>query len=173
MTEEISPYKLYSNWLFDGDLKKEIPKELLKYNSPISSQYAISMFVLNGKLNYFLNEHFNNIGLYYLEKNDLFKFLKKCVKDFKVQRNSIPFIPFSRREKIFEALRKKIPFLKNYDITLLSSIINSSEEKDGIYSALGLEKLEKPKKVKKTKEKNKEKIGIKEYMEKTYQVVST
>ena len=165
------PYKTYTNWLFDGDLKTEIPREILKYNSPINSYYALSMFILNGKLNFFLNEIFNNMGLYYMEKDELFKFLKKCVKDFKIQRNSIPFIPFTKRDKIHLILRKKIPYLKNYDISLLSEIIDNSPEKDSIYNALGLVKTEKAKKVKKEKPKKEEKIIVKDYLVKTFQTV--
>jgi len=164
------PYKTYTNWLFDGDLKKEIPKELLKYNSPISVYYALSMFILNEKFTTFLDEHLNNMGLYYLDKEELFNFLKRGVKELKIQRNSIPFIPYSRREKLYEALRKRIPVLKNYDIDLLSDIINNSENKDNIYNSLGLVKIEKPKKVKKTKQKKEEKIIIEKYLKDIYQV---
>lgn len=174
MSENISPYKQYSTWLFDGNPKSEIPKELLKYNSPITVNYALQMFIMNGKLNAFLNEHFNNIGLYYLEKDELFLFLKKCVKDFRIQRGSIPYIPFKKNEKIFEELRKRCPELKNYDISLLIEVINSSEDKDKIYNALGLEKIEKPKKVKRTKQKKEkeEKTSIKEYLKNNIQETS-
>jgi len=165
-----SPYQLYNNWIFNPDQKVEIPKELLKYNSPITVFYALNMFIMNSKLNSFLNEHFNNISVHYLEKEELFKFLKKCVKDFKIQRNSIPYIPFNRKEKLYEALRRKIPTLKNYEISSLCDIVNKSEQKDSIYNALGLVKTEKPAKIKKTKQKNKEKINIKEYLKLNYQV---
>lgn len=166
----LSPYQLYNNWLFNPDMKIEVPKELLKYNSPISVFYVLNMFIMNAKLNSFLNEHLNNIGVHYLEKEELFKFLKKCVKDFKVQKNSIPFIPRQKNEKLYEALRKKIAVLKNYELTLLSDIINKSEEKDGIYNALGLVKTEKPKKVKKTKPKKEKGLLIKDYLKKNFQM---
>jgi predicted DNA-binding protein YlxM (UPF0122 family) len=109
------------------------------------------------------------MGVYYLEKEELFKFLKNCVKDFKVQKNSIPFISRVRNEKLYDALRKKIPFLKNYEVKLLSDIVDKSEEKDGIYNALNLVKTEKPKKIKKIKQK-KEKENIKEYLQGNYQM---
>ena len=169
MAEE-SLYKVYSNWLFDGDLKREIPKELLKYNSPITIYYALSMFILNEKFTLYLDEYFNNMGLYYLEKEEVFNFLKKGVKDLRIQRNSIPFIPYSKKEKLYDALRKKIPVLKNYDIDLLSDIINDLENKDSIYDSLGLVKMEKPKKVKKVKQKKEEKIVIENYLKNIYQV---
>ena len=54
---------------------------------------------------------------------------------------------------------------------LLSEIIDNSPEKDSIYNALGLVKTEKAKKVKKEKLKKEEKIIVKEYIEKTFQLV--
>jgi hypothetical protein len=165
----ISPYHLYSSWLFNPDLKIPVPKELLTYNSPITIPYAINMFIMNAKLNLFLDQNLNTLEAYYLEKEEVFNFLKKCVKDFKIHKKDIPFIPRQKNEKIYEELRKKIAVLKNYEISLLADIINKSENKDKIYVSLGLSKIEKPKKIKKIDKKNKG-IAIKEYIKKNYVV---
>lgn len=165
----ISPYHLYSSWLFNPDLKIPVPEELLKYNSPITIPYAINMFIMNGKLNLFLDQNLNTMEAYYLDKEEVFNFLKKCVKDFKIHKKDIPFIPRQKNEKIYEELRKKIAVLKNYEISLLADIINKSEDKDKIYASLGLSKIEKPKKIKKVDKKIKG-ITIKEYIKNNYVV---
>jgi hypothetical protein len=160
------PYQTFQNWLFDGDLKSKIPTgekvpDLLSYKSPITSQYMISLFLNNGKLNCFLNEYFNNIGLFYLEKEELMHFLKKCVFDFKIQRRSLPYIQRTKNTKLFEALRKKIPIMKNNDISLLCDIVDKSDIKENVYYSLGLEKQEtikKQKGLKKSTKKDKETI---------------
>lgn len=160
------PYKTFNSWLFDGNLKSNIPNPevLLKYNSPINQQYLLNLFILNRKLCIYLNEYFNNNGVWYLEKEDLFKFIKKCVHDFKIQRNSFPF--FSRRNikhKLFDSLRKKCPELKSYDISLLCNIIDNHEDKDMIYRSFGFEKIEKLK-VKKEKIQKNKKMSVEELL---------
>ena len=156
------PFKTFNNWLFDGDIKSKIPEDLLKYNSPITPLYVISLFPLVGKFNYFIDQYYNNINLWYLEKDELFKFIKRAVIDFKIKRNQIPFIPFKKKDKLFSAVRPKVPELKPYEVSLLCEFINSSENKDRIYQTLGLEKLEKPKKNKKSVKKIKEEFEKKE-----------
>lgn len=171
------PYKTFQNWIFDENIKSEIPKgenipDILKYNSPITNQYMISMFINQGKLNHFLNEYFNNIGLYYIDKKELMKFIKKCVVDFKIQRRSLPYIPFVRNSKLFEILKKKIPILKKHDISLLCDIIDKSEEKNQIYYSLGLEKQETIKKIKGIKKQTKkERCTVKEFIENNFKIM--
>jgi len=173
----ISPYKVFQNWLFDGNPKSEIPKgegipDLLSYKSPITQQYMISLFLNQGKLNYFLNEYFNNIGLYYLDKYELMKFIKKCVIDFKIQRKSLPFIPRSRNTKLFETLRRKLPTIKKFEVSLLCNIIDKSEDREKIYYSLGLEKQEKIKKQKGLKKKTKkEKEKVYEFLKSNFRII--
>ena len=171
------PYKTFQTWLFDGNSKSKIPTgdgvpDLLKYNSPITNQYLIGMFLNQGKLNHFLNEYFNNMGLYYLNKEELFKFIKKCVIDFRIQRKSLPFIPYSRNSKLFEALKKKTPMLKKHDVSLLCDIIEKSEMKDEVYYSLGLEKQEAIKKQKGMKKQTKkDRPTIKEFLENNFKLM--
>lgn len=156
------PFKTFNNWLFDGNLKSEIPNKevLLKYNSPITTTYVMQMFIMNAKLNHYLNQYFNNIGLRYLDKEDFFKFIKKCIHDFKVQRKSIPFIKSYRfNSQLFDKLRKKVQVFKNNDIILLCEMVDKSPEKELIYTSLGLDKSEK--KTKKIKKKDGKESTIK------------
>jgi len=171
------PFKTFNNWLFDGNFKSRIPTgegvpDLLKYNSPITNQYMITMFINQGKLNHFLNEYFNNMGLYYLEKEEFMRFMKKCVVDFKIQRKNIPYIPIQRNGKLFDALRKKISILKSHDVNLLAEIVDKLENKDQIYYSLGLEKMEPVKKIKGIKKiTKKEKPTVKEFIESSFKVM--
>ena len=78
------PFKTFNSWLFDGSRNTPLPKakdgiDILKYNSPITHTYALSLFLRNGVLNHYLDKYFNNIGLRYLPKEELFLFLKQCV----------------------------------------------------------------------------------------------
>jgi hypothetical protein len=168
------PFKTFNTWLFDGNLKSDIPNReiLLKYNSPITSMYAINIFLSVGKLNYYLNQQFNNVGLWYLDREELFKFIKKCVKDFKVQRNQLSYIPYpKRKDKIWNEIRSKFPTIKNYEVTLLCNLIEKNPEKEAIYTALGIEKSEKKKTKKEGKKEEKKNISLKELIEKNFSLM--
>ena len=174
------PYRTFNGWLFDGSSDSEFPKpryaddgkeiipDVLKYNSPITHTYAISMFLRNGPLNHYLDKYFNNIDLRYLDKKELFKFIKKCVLDFRVNKRTTTFIPYTRKTKLFSLLRNKFPELKNCDVSLLVELVDSSDDKEAIYNTLGLEK---PKKIKIKKEKRKNKVSLKEFLAKHFSIM--
>jgi len=176
------PFKTFNNWLFDGNRNSQIPKaqvdsngkeivpDILKYNSPIGHTYVISLFMRYGELNYYLNQYFNDINLRYLSREELFKFIKKCVLDFRVRRGDLVFYPRKERVKLFEVLREKLPQLKDDDIFLLCDIIDKSEIKEGIYQSLDLEKPKKLK-LKKSDKKNKiEKISVRAFLEEHFSI---
>lgn len=163
------PYKTFNAWLFDGSLNSPFPKatdklDLLKYNSPITHTFVLQLFLRNGNLNNYLNDHFNNIGLRYLDKEEFFKFIKKCVIDFRINKRDTVFYPRKPKNKLFDILRDKLPYLKKDDITLLISEIEKSDEKEGIYNALGLE-VPKKKKIKTGKKIKKKKLPLKEFLD--------
>lgn len=170
-------YKTWNEWVFDGNLKSKIPSgenipDLLSYKSPINNQYMINMFLNQGKLNHFLNEYFNNISLYYLDREEFMHFIKKCIIDFKIQKRNLPFIPRTKNTKLFEALRKKVNILKKYDISLLCDIIDKSDMKDDVYYSLGLEKPETIKKQKGLKKKaKKEKETIDDFIKNNFKTM--
>lgn len=167
------PFKTFNTWLFDGNLKSDIPNKevLLKYNSPITPMYAINVFLAAGKLNYYLNQQFNNMGLWYLDREELFKFIKKCVKDFKIQRNQLSYIPHpKRKDKMWNEIRRRIPTIKPYEVTLLCNLIDKSPDKEEIYTALGIEKSDK-KKIKKEKKEKKINISLKEFIDENFSVM--
>jgi len=172
----VSPFQEFQNWLFDGNSKSKAPEHLLKSTSPISAQYCIGIFLGNLPLNYFLDQYFNNINLWYLDKEELFIFIKNCVKDFKIQRRSLAYIPWKKQDKLFNALRKKIPYLKGYEITTLCQVVDSSQNKENVYRSLGLEsdviqkKIGKAPKQKKEKKISKGKNSVQEFLDNNFRL---
>lgn len=151
------PFRIFQNWLFDyKKIDLPDPEILLKYDSPINSLYILSLFLNNLKLNYILNENFNNINLWYLDKKELMFFIKKCVKDFNINRYNLSYRIYKRKTKLFDELKKRFIFLKGDDIDLLIDKINNlnEEEKNNILRSLNV--LEEPK-IKKLTKKEKEK----------------
>lgn len=167
---ELSPYKVFWNWVFDGNMESPIPSEpnILKYNSPIHETFILKSCIKHARLNAYLNEWFNNIGIRYIERDELFVFIKQCVRDFKFKRRDIHYATYKARDTLFEKLRKKFPTMKNCDIDLLSKIIQKSDDKDSVYSALGLEK---PKKQKLKKRVKKKKVSLKNFIAENFSTV--
>lgn len=175
------PWKTFYSWLFDGSKNTQIPSpkfdpngkvlvpDILKYNSPITHTYVIKIFTKHGPLNYYLNKYLNNINLRYLDKEELFYFIKKCVLDFKVTRKDIRYISYKPKQKLFDKLRERFPQYKNSDISLMIEIIESSDEKEAIYQAFDIE-VPKKQKVKKQKKLKSKKISMKKFLEENFSV---
>jgi len=173
-----SPYQIYNKWLFDGSRNTPLPKptekiNILKYNSPITHTFVLQMFMRHGPLNYYLDKYFNNIGLRYLSKEELFLFIKKCVIDFRVLKRDTVFYKYRQKDKLFDAVRGKFPELKNHDVSLFCDIIEKSDDRDTIYETLGLSKPPKKQKVKIGKKKidTKNKIPLEAFMEKHFSII--
>ena len=166
---QISPFKLFFNWLYDGNLKTEIrdKQKMLKYNSPITTTFLMKVFLRSRELNNYLNTYVNNINLRYLDKEEFFKFIKKCVIDFKLKRKDIVYYQYKRKDVLFNKLRTKMTMLKNNDLDLLCDIIDKSDEKESVYNSLGISKPVKTKK-KKNKQKN---ISSKEFIKDNFSIV--
>ena len=176
------PYKTFFDWLFDGDRNSKIPQpktsdgekiiDILKYNSPITHTYVVSIFLRHSPLTLYLNEYFNDINLRYLDRADLFYFIKKCVCDFRIRRNDMVYYPRKDRQKLFEVLRERVPYLKDNDISLLCDIIEKSEDKSQIYSTLGLDMPKKEKiKIKAKKEDKGKKISLKDFLVRHFSIM--
>lgn len=172
----LSPYTVFSNWLFDGSRNSPIPKatekiDLLKYDSPITPTYIISMFIKNGPLNHYLDKYFNNMGLRYLDKEELFKFIKKCVLDFRIRKSDMGYFKYNYQTKLFNSLREKLSTLKNNDISLLCNIINKSEDKEIVYQTLGIEVIKKRKIKRGTKKIRKKSISLNEFLKENFSII--
>lgn len=151
------PFRTFTSWLFDGNVNSKIPSpkidentkkvivpDICKYNSPITHTFVMSLFINYPGLNKYLDTYFNNQGLRYLSKEEFFYFIKRCVKDFRVNKYKIPYVKRNIRKHIlFSALRKKIPVLKDYEIFTLCDIIDNRDDKEQIYDSLGVKKIKK------------------------------
>jgi len=173
---EISIFSQYFSWLFDGDLKSHPPADVIKPNSPISNLYIVSSFLLHGKLNSYLNTYFNNFNLSSIDKEELMMFMKRAIKDLKVARKHISYIPWKKTDTMTNELKKRLPEVKEFEIPLLVDIIEKSEDRDSIYSALGLDKLkttrEKGKKKVVEKKASNKKITVEEFLKKNFSWIS-
>jgi len=153
----MSPFVQYFSWLFDGDIKSGIPEEVSKA-SFISNKFIISCFLMNGKLNNYLNEYFNNMGLWALDRLELMLFLKKVVCDMKLGRNSVSYISNKKtKTEMIDVVEPHFPFLKKYEISDIVEKIETADDKDSIYESLGLNKYKKDKTKKKAEPAKKEK----------------
>ena len=167
------PYKTFNTWLFDGSRHSPFPKktekvDLLKYNSPITPTFVLQMFLKNGPLNDYLDKYFNNLGVRYLDKEEFFKFIKKCVIDFRISKREVVFYPRKARNKLYEILREKLPHFKNDDVELLTEMIEKSDEKDAVYNTLGIE-VPKKRKIR-TGKKISKKLSLKKLLEEHFSI---
>lgn len=173
--KKVSHYTIFFDWLFDGHIKSPLPNnpdfDLLKYNSPINETFLLKMFIQHGPLNYFLNEY-NHLGIRYIDREELFFFIKECVMAFKIKRNQIHYTPYRRKTIIFNKLREKFPLYKDHEITLLSNAIDKfdSEKKLKIYTALGIEKPKKVSKKKKSTTPKKKSISAKQFIDDNFEL---
>jgi hypothetical protein len=179
------PFRTFIDWAFDGSIDTPIPKpetdsggnvitpDILKPSGPLNQRYIISMFMKSPKMCLYLNKHFNNMGVWYLDKETLFKFLKRCIIDFKVRRGDLFFMKsLKNKEKLVEKLEDKFPLLKHGDIQLFYDIIERSDQKDSIYHSFGLKRISKRKvKKEKKKRKTKTKTSAKNYLKKNFEII--
>lgn len=155
------PWKTFTNYLFDGKYHTDPPEEITKPSSPISNLYCISLFMKCGNLNHYLNQYLNNYGVFYIPKDEMFKFIKRCVRDFKISKRDIWY--YSKKQKkneLYDVLSDRYPLLKEYEIYDLCDKINNSDDKNDILQALGLKSNVKKHKISK-KDKKKENMNKK------------
>jgi hypothetical protein len=163
--KEVSPYQLFFNWLFNNNMKSPIPYSdiLLKYNSPITTLFLLKMFIQIGYVNHLLNRY-NHIGIFYIDKEELFYFVKECVQRFQLKRQDIHYFPHNRKSILFQKLKNKFFMLKDYEVNLLCDMVDKSEEKEIIYHSLSISK---PKKIKIKKNK----VTLKDFIEDNFNVL--
>ena len=175
------PFKTYFNWLFDGDINSKIPAprttddgkiivpNILKYNSPITNRYVISVFLKNGPLNKYLDQYFNNINVYSIPREELLYFIKKCVLSFRIGKYDTIYYKRKYNTKLYNIIEKKYPYLKFFEVEFLCDEINRSDKKSFYYKSLGLEA---PKKQKiKAEKKISSKISLRDFMAENFSIV--
>lgn len=179
------PFRTFLDWAFDGSKETDIPKpevdsggnvitpDILAPSGPLNNRYVISLFMKNPKMSLYLNKYFNNVNLWYLDKETLFIFLKRCIIDFKVRRGELIFFKKNtNKEELVEKLESRFPELKHDDIQLLYEKIEDSSQKNAIYHSFGLKRISK-RKVKKEKKikKYSNKTSLKNFIKKNFEIV--
>jgi hypothetical protein len=181
------PFKTFIEWAFDGSLETEIPKpeidsggnvivpDILKPSGPLNQRYVMQMFMKNPKMCLFLNKYFNNINVWYLDKETFFKFIKRCIHDFKFRRSDLLFLKSAKtnKEALVEKLEERFPLLKFDDVRLLYELIEVSPQKDSVYHSFGLKRIT-TRKVKKEKKKASEvKTSLKSFLKQNFEIVES
>ena len=170
------PFKTFSSWIFDGRKDSDIPTpgrnkvaDITKYNSPITHTFVISLFLRNGNINKYLDKYLNNIGLRYINKQELFHFIKKVVQECHVKKYDLLYYERPEKSQLFDKLREKLSVLKDDDISLLVEQITSSSNSASIYESLGLQT---PKRKKFRKQKREVgSVSLKQFLRKNFEVV--
>ena len=171
--QQISPFNVFFDWCYDGDPKSPIPRgenipDITKYNSPINEGFILRMFVNHFTITMYLNEFINNIGVRYIDREDLLKFIKQLIRDYKINRNSFRYLGYKRDTKLIDAIKKKFLHLKNFEVDLLHDKIQISPDKSNIYCSFGLDE---PKKSVFRQKKMETGMSVKKFLS-TYFVVS-
>lgn len=159
----------FFNWLYDKNLKSELPNkdELLKYNSPITPVFLMKVFINSPKIVMFFDQYINNMNAWYVDKEEFYRFFKKCIIDFKIKKDSQLFYQQTRKNELFEKLRSKVSILKNDDLMLLCDVVERDKNKDSIYSALGITKAHKTS----SRKKNGDKIPLQEFIDTHFSII--
>jgi len=181
LNQQVSPFQIYFNWLFDGNKTSPIPPprtsddgkvivpDILKYNSPITNKYVISVFLNHLPLNKYLDQYFNNINIYSIPKEEMLHFIKKCVIEFRVGKYSTTYYRRKYNDKLYNILEKRYPYIKSFEVEFICNKINKSDKKGYIYKSLGLDP---PKKQKlKTKKRVVLKKSLKDFLAENFSVM--
>lgn len=154
----LSSYQILNNWLKDGNLKSDYPKELENDRS-ISQIIFLNYFRSSQKYFPFINKIFNNYDVFSIPVKELFYLLKEMLY-FTGYRQ--PFIQKSKKaedNKLVGILKDKYPFLKKEEIYMLVDIIDRMEDKDVIYEMYGLYQIKSKRFTQKEKKEQQEKIN--------------
>ena len=156
MTREkkpVSNYTLLNRWLFDGSKTTIIPEDVIKDKS-ISQLYLLYYFQ-SSHYNLYINNTFNNYGLFAMDREEIFQFLKDCISSTGYRPPFIKRTP-KKKNRLVDSLVEKYPYLKKEEIFMMVELIDASDEKDSIYEMFGFY-MPKKKKITKAEAKRMEK----------------
>lgn len=169
MNEENKPvdyYLIFNNWLNDGNLKSEFPKELDSAGYRFSAQTVLlNQFRMSQKYFPFINNTFNNYYSVNIPARNICLMLKEMIHFGGKIRGYVSKIKLPKDNELIKILKKRYPFFKKEEIKMLVDIIDKSEEKETYYDMFGLREIKKAKKFKKD-EREKQKARIKSIISK-------
>lgn len=137
---EKSPYAIFKDWLFDRDVRSEIPEICL---SVVNKRTALSMLGRAGDITIFVDKYFNNFETMKLDDLEFFKFMKELVVTKEFGKYDFSFFKSASPDKDLKELRKKLFFLKLYEIQLLLEIAKNDDDFEAFEESLGIAKHKK------------------------------
>lgn len=135
-----SPFTILLDWFY-SDYETPIPEEALQ----LSPVVILNMFCKLGATTVFLNETTNNFSIYgYSRENCLYTF-KKLIMLKGITRAQLSYMKNPKEKSEVVEIHKRMPHLKQRDVTQFLREIEKSPECDGIRESFGLLKVEKTK----------------------------
>lgn len=147
-----SPYKEFTDWLFDGTDTTVLSESTIKALNPAM---ILQMFSLSEKITMYLNKNFNNYEIYTMDREKLFGFLKHIVQKRKIKRSELCYFQHFKEDKDIKNLWTKFPYLKRNEISMLIESMDE-DESETLLEMTGIKTVKKER-IKKHKEVKKEK----------------
>lgn len=155
-----SPYTIFNNWLFDGNIQSDFPPEtIMKIVTP---KMLMERFCSVGNITIFLNEYFNNPYIFQINKKSFFSMMKELVIKKRITFRDFSWYKNNKADELITKLRKRFPHLKRYDIEMMLINIDGTEEYDKLMDMIGENKTKKVRITKKMKSEMVKKIKEKE-----------
>lgn len=155
--KKISPYREFTNWLFNSVPTVELDDWVIKSLNPRS---VLCMFGNLNDITIFLNDYFNKFDVMSLDNKEFYNFLKSIVFKYNIKWKDLSFYFHTKMDKSAAELRKQLPHLKNEEIYELLEYASDDPLFQNFIESIGLTKYKKTK-IKKTSTK---KITMKKWM---------
>jgi hypothetical protein len=130
-----SVWQILNRWLYDGSKDSKMPVELETDKS--IGQMNLLYYFRCSPYGLVISKLMNNWGLFSLDRVEVLYFLKECVYLSGYKPPFIQKIP-GKKNKLYEHLKEKYPYLKLEEINMLVGFVDESEEKDTIYEMFGI-----------------------------------
>lgn len=133
--KKVSVYTILNRWLYDGSMTTKIPDDVISDKS-ISQIYLLYYF-RGSPYGLVIDKIMNNWGIFSIDRNEILYFLKQCIS---ASGYKPPFIQKiqTKKNKLYDVLKEKHPFLKPYEVSLLIEFVDQSSEKEQIYEMFGM-----------------------------------
>lgn len=132
-----SPYMLLNAWMRDGNLKSNLPKDIedcKAFNQSILLYY----FITSPKLMIWINNNFNNFGLFSIPVRNILDMMKVIVHHTGFRQQ---YVASTKKEenKLCDLLKKKFPYYKSEEISMVVDMIDSDDDMQSmVYENFGI-----------------------------------
>lgn len=151
MAQQISPYRLFKDWLLNPYPNAKLEEAVIRAINP---KTVLHMFGNMGGITIFLDDIFNNFDLMSCNPVEFYSFLKGIVQKHSIKKYDFSFFYSMKKDEQIIKLQKMLPHMKKYEIYDLLEYCKDDTDNESFLENLGLNKL-KSKKVK-TKKSNKD-----------------